>query len=352
MIDVCKVCHKMYNPDQNKKCPFCFPVAKESEFLLYLHAGDIEDGGPQPRLEIKPDDPETVSLFESIKDGRPNTDSSNELGKRQRDPIHTYPSPLNNGKHRICEGHRRRMVIFNMLKLDGIWALEQKRTEQEAYEDALVLNNKKGLSTLDKAHHYIKMMEKFPEAYPTLEAIGKKVGVTKQEISLIMLAYQEIELQKPKLSPDLSSRLDKLPEGVITSIRKAPEELKPKLFETAIEEDLSVRETEKLVKDSTAVPTPTELTVESPEKAELLIDGPQIERKSNRFLDKLIEGAYVLAPEDLVKEAYGRAYGEKFTLEKLNGFLGFVFKVLFEHAKKDGKMNEVFEEAHEEALRW
>jgi hypothetical protein len=157
--------------------------------LLFLHESDIEDGGPQPRAVINPSDPDTQSLFESIKP-KDTGCKTNVLGVNQRDPIDTYPSPLGNGKYRICEGHRRRMVILNMLRLDGIWALNRKRSEQEAYEDAIILNAKKNLTAYEIAAFILKLKAKFPQIYTTQEVIGKKLGIGQEQISRIMNAFE------------------------------------------------------------------------------------------------------------------------------------------------------------------
>lgn len=322
--------------------PIANATAEDSKSqIVFLSESDIEDGGPQPRLEIRPDDPETVLLFESIKpkDGS----RSNILGKNQKDPIDVYPSPLGNGKFRICEGHRRRMVIFPMLRLNGIWAFKWSITEQEAYELALILNEKKPLTTADKAHFYLQMMDKFPELYPTLESVAKRVGETKQQISLIILAYKEIKLQKEKLPPEMSTKVDALPEHTIREARKAPEQTRTAVIKMVIDHDLGPTETRKLVSEVKKEPNPTESTVE--EKAQQLIEEARTDtKKEERTIDKLMAAALVKPPEELVREAISRAGGEKITQEKLNAFLGVTVGVMFEELKRQGKIDFVFEE--------
>lgn len=330
--------------------------------LLFLHESDIEDGGPQPRLEIRPDDPETIALFESIKpkDGG----RHNAFGVNQRDPIDTYPSPLNNGKYRICEGHRRRMVIFIMLRLDGIWAFNKKRTEQQAYEDAAILNNKKNLSVKDKVHHYQGMMKKFPDAYPTLEALAKSVGETKQNISLIMLAYQDVERQKPNLSTDVVNAVDKLPENTIRHIRKVPEACKLKLYEATVKQNLPTSDVIKVADRLKQIPNADAATVETvvkevvEEKASeskesvkdetsftakavaFLREGEKLQRKTDRAIDKLIEQFGKFYPEKLITAVYGSFGDAKVTDEKFQSVMHTVIGIMLNHSDLDAVLLE------------
>jgi hypothetical protein len=326
--------------------------------LLFLHESDIEDGGPQPRLEIRPDDPETVALFESIKpkDGG----RHNAFGVNQRDPIDTYPSPLNNGKYRICEGHRRRMVIFNMLRLDGIWAFNKKRTEQEAFEDALILNTKKGLSSYELALFMLKLREKFPNAYPTQEALGKRLGLSHDSISIILKAHAEIEKQKDKLPPDLSNRFEKLPASKINELQKAPEQAKTVIISKAIEKDLSRREITSLVKDVTDAPNVDDATIEAAvnkiveertiniqvgksdeEKAsEFLAEGDKLQRKNDRAIDKLIAQFKAYYPEKLITAVYGSFGDAKVTPEKFQSTMHTVIGIMLTHSDLDAVLLE------------
>ncbi|MDD5240066.1 MAG: ParB N-terminal domain-containing protein, partial [Candidatus Nanoarchaeia archaeon] len=275
--------------------------------LLILREEDIEQGGPQPRLKII-DDQKTRDLAASIDmDG-------------QRDPIDTYPSPLGNGKHRVCEGHRRYTAIFGILKpqgkLDFILAKEKNRTELEAWQDAWLLNDKEDLSDYEKGAYMLQLQQKFPNEYPTHEALAKKLNISRSNVTQLIQCYTEIERQTPKTNNVTRVTMEHIPEGTVRQARKAPEELKPAIYETIIENDLSSRETKQLVEAVKAEESPTEKTVE--EKAALLFEETEKEgKKLGRFIDKLIEELVPYYPKELIQTVFASFSGDKVTVEKI-----------------------------------
>lgn len=313
--------------------------------LLYLYKEDIEDSGPQPRNEILRYDPETEALLESIK------------ARGQEDPIDVYPSPLGNGKYRIVEGHRRKLVCFDSLygKFPGgpgMWAIFKDRTEQEAYEAALILNDKKLISATEKGHFYKSMMEKFPQAYPTMEAVGQKVGASKQHISHVIAAYNEIEHLKPKIDLSMSSRVDSLSEGVVRPIISAPESVKVALMSVVVEKGLSGRESAALVEVAKANPevTKEELEVEADrlqtEKAEARLlarraEAEKLVKKTEREVAKLARSVEALYPESLVTAIYGhlRYKGIKLTDDKMRGLCPVFVDALVKVAREEGVLD-------------
>lgn len=319
--------------------------------LLYLYKEDIEAGGPQPRSEISPNDPETKTLFESIKD------------RGQEDPIDVYPSPLGNGKYRIVEGHRRKLICFDSLygKFPGgpgMWAIYKERTEQEAYEAALILNDKKQISATEKAHFYETMMEKFPEAYPTLEAVGNKVGTTYKNISHIMSAGREINHLKPKLDSSIATQVAMLSEKVIRPIKSAPEAAKVALVSVVAEKGLSGRESAALVDVAKANPevTKEELEVEADrlqkEKAEdrLLArraEAEKIVKATEREVAKLARSVEAVYPESLVKAIYGHlSYkGVKLSDDRMRKFCPVFVDSLVKVARERGFLDEALADA-------
>lgn len=336
---------RIYNPKPGFLIPLA--LAKEDENkLLYLHETDLEDGGPQPRLDISPGS--LQGLYEDIK------------VRGQRDPIKVYPSPTTPGKYRVRDGHCRKTVIFNMLRKDGIWAINEKRSDLEAFEDAFTLNyQRKSLSSYELGAFILKLKELFPDTYPNQETIGKKLGLSQEAISRIMTAYGELEKSKDKINPDVMPHVIRTSERSVNKIRNASADLRPKLLETVAEKDLSVLDTEKLVEGVNAVEGATERTVTEvadallKEKAEAFrADGEKIQKNTNKELQHLIDNAMVPAPEALVRDAYGRNFGEKVSQGKLNLLLSFLFKVMYEHLKNSPEFNDYFEEARQEALKW
>lgn len=319
--------------------------------LLYLYKEDIEAGGPQPRSEISPNDPETTTLFESIKE------------RGQEDPIDVYPSPLGNGKYRIVEGHRRKLVCFDSLygKFPGgpgMWAIFKERTEQEAYEAALILNDKKQISAKEKGHFYKDMMKKFPESYPTIESIGEKVGQTKGAISLIISACDELENLEPKIDPELFTHVNKLPEFSVRPIRGAPESAKVALVSVVAEKGLSGRESAALVEVAKANPdvTKEELEVEADrlqkEKVEdrLLArraEAEKLVKKTEREVAKLVRSVEEVYPESLVKAIYGHlSYkGVKLSDDRMRKFCPVFVDSLVKVARERGFLDEALADA-------
>ena len=333
--------------------------------LLYLHESDIEDGGPQPRIEIRPDDPETVSLFESIKT------------KGQREPINVYPA---NGKYRIDDGHRRRMVIFNMLRKDGIWAFSKPSTEQEAYEDAFTLNfERKSLSDYELGRHLSMLMAKFPTSYPTQEVVAQKVGISRVRVNQFIRCFEEIERQKPRQDNIVNQfTMEKLSGTIVAEIKKAPEELKPAILENVVEKGLTVRQTEQLVKNLQEIENPTVETVAqeanriltpepeleptlTPEPAEISIeeivanlkqDAEKAVRTVTREIDRFIQNATGQYPEIVVREVYAHLNdpfqdrpSSKTSPEKFNQYCALSIGIAFEYLKKERKLDDLFAEA-------
>jgi len=319
--------------------------------LLYLYKEDIEAGGPQPRSEISPNDPETATLFESIKE------------RGQEDPIDVYPSPLGNGKYRIVEGHRRKLICFDSLygKFPGgpgMWAIFKERTEQEAYEAALILNDKKQIGASEKGHFYEVMMEKFPEAYPTLESVGKKVGASHQQISNIITAYQQIKHLKPQLEPTIATQVAMLSEVVVRPIKSAPESAKVALVSVVAEKGLSGRESAALVEVAKANPdvTKEELEAEADrlqkEKVEdrLLArraDAEKLVKKTEREVAKLARSVEEVYPESLVKAIYGHlSYkGVKLSDDRMRKFCPVFVDSLVKVARERGFLDEALADA-------
>ncbi|MDT8781948.1 MAG: ParB N-terminal domain-containing protein [Candidatus Bathyarchaeota archaeon] len=318
--------------------------------LLYLQKEAIEVGGPQPRSEISPYDPETQELYENIK------------AYGQKDPIDVYPSPLGNGKYRIVEGHRRKYVCFDSLygKFPGgpgMWAICKDRTEQEAYEDALILNGKKQFTPFETGQYYKAMLEKFPDVYPTLEAIGKKVGVTSGTISHIIGAFEEIDGLKGKIDPSLLTRVKQLPEKVIRPIRSVPDVSKQSLVAVIAEMGSSSRESDHLAEfvKKNHVVSKSELKAEverirkekeqtkEANKKRILSEGEKFVKKSEREVAHLAKCVEALYPWSLVKMIYDRLSLSriKMTDQNMRKLCPFFIDALVKVARGRGFFDEV-----------
>ncbi len=205
--------------------------------MLYLHKIDIEAGGPQPRNEILRYDPETVALLESIKENG------------QEDPIDVYPSPLGNGKYRIVDGHRRKCVCFDILYGrfpggPGMWAICNDGNEKENYERAAILD-KVPISKVDKSRFCMTMMEKFPEAYPTLDAF-RKLNV--ENLESYVATWKKIDALGGDISSNQFFEVERLSPELIRPISSAPKTAKSAIISAVLNHNLSMGETQKLVK--------------------------------------------------------------------------------------------------------
>jgi ParB family chromosome partitioning protein len=318
---------------------------------MLLHIDDFEEGGPQPRTKITPNDPETVKLYESIE------------AKGQIDPIKVFPSPINPDKKRIFDGHRRYLVIFKMLMQTTIKAVCVHISEQEAHEDAFLLNDiRQNISAYDKGHYIFEvLMKRF--SYLNQEALAKKLGISRQSLNQMVLAYNEVQTLQPKVSPEIDARASELPERTLRAIRlQVPEDLKPKTMEEIINKNLSVRDTEKLCNDIKATPNADTAAVGAfadqiveekaskgnekslEEKAELFFkEGDQAQRKNDRFIDKLIVDFGNYYPDSLIKAVYGQFGDAKVTPEKFQSTIRLVVEIMANRCEKD--LDSIFAEA-------
>ena len=311
---------------------------------FYLHECDIEDGGPQPRTEINPSDPETQTLFELIK------------ANGQAVPINVYPSPTTRGKYRIAEGHRRRMVIFNMLRQDRIWVVSEPRSELKAYEDAFDLNNaRKSLSATDQGRFFQTMMQKFPTVYPNQKAIAERRKLTPAYVSYILSSTELVEWQKEKLATEVLTRVNRLTEGQLRPVNRVEsEEAKTMVLQTVAEQNLSMRQGEKLVEAVNANPEPTpEFVAEEAKRiAEAKVERYRKEAdktvaKTDRARDKIVAAGEEY-PEDLMKAVYGHLGLKnkgKVDPEKAKAYALTVFAVMFEETIARNELDDVLRKA-------
>lgn len=226
---------------------------KQQKFkLLYLCKEDIEEGDHRLRGEIFLNDPKIANLYESIK--------RNGLMK----PIHVYPSPLSNGKYRIVDGHIRKYICFDHLRGifpggPGMLAICKERTEQEAYEDALILNNGLPLNKIDKSYFIKTLMERFKDEYPNFDEFCKKHGrydITNDEncsygtgiIRSFINTWKKMDLLGVGVPLSKFDDVSHLPYENIKPISTAPKDDKSAIISAVVSYNLSVRETRKLIK--------------------------------------------------------------------------------------------------------
>lgn len=359
---------------------FLFPaanVASQGYKLLILHEEDIEDGGPQPRLHIL-DDPIRLAKVNAIAD-------SIEI-EGQREPIDVYPSPSGNGKYRVCEGRMRHTAIFKILKVQGrkgtdgrvidyILAFCKNRTELEAWEDALILQDKEGLTPYELGLYINGLPQRFPEIYSPnrhgfsfQETVAKRLAMDRTTVSKVLSEYRELSEQSQKVSPEISAQCTNLGRRVVEEAKKAPEEIKPSIYEAIVRKDLTTAETKKLVEvtkgnsslskediDAEAERIKNEKAEASKPKVEqtqaiaqeLVDQGEKDQKRVDRYLNKVINAGSAKAPEDLMEKIYGhlavKAKAGKVEEVDANAYATLVFGRLYERASQE-EIEKIFEE--------
>jgi ParB/RepB/Spo0J family partition protein len=160
---------------------------RDPERLADLLLTDLVPG-PNPRLNI-----DTVGLQELYADMLKN-------GQKQR--LEVRPSPLFPGKYEIIDGNRRKRVA-EMLGWPIIKAVIRDMTDQEAYENAFIINNdRQELSAFEKGRWFKILMDKWPEEYPTQLSLAKRFGYhTHAPISSAINYYEEEQARLDALKP-------------------------------------------------------------------------------------------------------------------------------------------------------
>ena len=198
---------------------------RDPERLADLLLTDLVPG-PNPRLNI-----DTVGLQELYADMLKN-------GQKQR--LEVRPSPLFPGKYEIIDGNRRKRVA-EMLGWPIIKAVIRDMTDQEAYENAFIINNdRQELSAFEKGRWFKILMDKWPEEYPTQLSVAKRFGYhSNAPISRDITFYleeqarldkinkikadEQASLPKPKVEPDQKTEQQKQTTAPITSALEQPE---------------------------------------------------------------------------------------------------------------------------------
>jgi ParB family chromosome partitioning protein len=203
---------------------------------------------------------------------------------------------------------RRRFRAAEKLGLTLIPCIICDLTDQEAMELMFIENEQRtDISDYERGRWLAEMLTKFPDIYPTQEALAKRIGETsrqtsRQYISMLISHYKHIEEQKKVLPSEIVTRVTKLPEGVTREIRKAPPEIQPKILEKVVKDDLSSRETRNLV-DSLKVPTLDEAIKIVQEDTQQRVEA------AKRRDEQLIKKLKLYYPEELVDKILEKTDG-------------------------------------------
>lgn len=223
---------------------------RDPERLADLLLTDLVPG-PNPRLNI-----DTVGLQELYADMLKN-------GQKQR--LEVRPSPLFPGKYEIIDGNRRKRVA-EMLGWPIIKAVIRDMTDQEAYENAFIINNdRQELSAFEKGRWFKILMEKWPEEYPTQLSLAKRFGYhTHAPISSAINYYEEEQARLDALKPKPKEEIKAAENTAQTPINESAEaeqkteQQKQTTAAQALEQPENVsRETITLNEPQPVTPTPS-----------------------------------------------------------------------------------------------
>jgi ParB/RepB/Spo0J family partition protein len=223
---------------------------RDPERLADLLLTDLVPG-PNPRLNI-----DTVGLQELYADMLKN-------GQKQR--LEVRPSPLFPGKYEIIDGNRRKRVA-EMLGWPIIKAVIRDMTDQEAYENAFIINNdRQELSAFEKGRWFKILMEKWPEEYPTQLSLAKRFGYhTHAPISSAINYYEEEQARLDTLKPKPKEEIKATENTAQTPINESAEaeqkteQQKQTTAAQALEQPENVsRETITLNEPQPVTPTPS-----------------------------------------------------------------------------------------------
>jgi len=223
---------------------------RDPERLADLLLTDLVPG-PNPRLNI-----DTVGLQELYADMLKN-------GQKQR--LEVRPSPLFPGKYEIIDGNRRKRVA-EMLGWPIIKAVIRDMTDQEAYENAFIINNdRQELSAFEKGRWFKILMEKWPEEYPTQLSLAKRFGYhTHAPISSAINYYEEEQARLDALKPKPKEEIKAAENTAQTPINESAEaeqkteQQKQTTAVQALEQPENVsRETITLNEPQPVTPTPS-----------------------------------------------------------------------------------------------
>ena len=220
------------------------------EFMKDIELKDFV-AGPNPRLQI--DEASVEDLFADIRDN----------GMRER--IKVRPSKSFEGKFEVVDGNRR-VKVATLLGWATIRAVVVELSDLEAYEVAFTVNNNRnGFTPEEKGRYFKLLMEKFPEAYPTQEAVGKRLAITQQRVGQLIQHFEDMEQNRKN---NITTAVVTYTERATRAIHKAPEEAKPVIAQAIASGKLTAEKAEEVVKEIKKGKSPEDILESSLKEAQ------------------------------------------------------------------------------------
>jgi len=264
------------------------------------------------------------------------------------EPLVVRPSKAEVGKYEVVCGVRR-LRAAQKAGLKAVPCIVREMDDVDAMEATLVENmERRNLSDYEVGRWLKLLMKRYPDKYPTQEALGKRFGISQDLVSRLQLHYETVDQLKSMVSSNITTRVVTLPEGVVREVRRAPPDIQPKIVEVAVKQELSARE----VKDVVDAVTPP--SVEGLSEEELMRraqERVQKERERRAKAKKSKEASLIKAlaewyPDSLIKFVLERI-GYDATIgvakERTRGFLDVL--ICSTEAR-------VLEEMWQNALKW
>ena len=253
------------------------------------------------------------------------------------EPLIVRPSHTEQGKFEVIIGSRR----LEAAKRYGLTRIRcnmyEDLSDQEAIEWQLIENEARAdLTDYERGRAMKEMLARFPAAYPNQTALGVRFGMDNTQVSRLISHYEGLEEEQKTLPPDIAKRATQLSEVVTREIRNAPEHLRRQVLETAVENQLSARETKALV-ETVSLPLPS--TAES------------FNRMMNETRKKVLAEQ---AKQAALRSKLFRTYSEEFVNDVLphagNGseqekFMMNVVRLTWLNAKETGAAEKILDEA-------
>jgi len=218
----------------------------QEDYDLRRLADNIVEEGQHQEIEVRP----VGEALELMKSGSPE-----EIAKALQDR-----------KFEVVIGRRRWKALQLAGKTEIDASIRPDMTDLEACEASYAENeHRKEMSDRDRGQFFKTLLEKFPDIYPSLEAVAARLSslghtqITQQRVGQLIAHYEYVERMKEDQQTDsnIETQVSMLPEAVTREIRqRAPPELQPEILRKAAEEDLSVRETKILVEVVTVPEVP------------------------------------------------------------------------------------------------
>lgn len=147
------------------------------------------------------------------------------------EPLIVRPSKDCSGKFEVICGLRRFMAA-QKAGLKAVPCIVKEMDDCEAMEIMLTENlQREELSDYELGRTFKLLMEMFPQKYPSQHAVAEKFGYKDASIISRLIAHYEFLESLADAAPAIVlSRGKKLSERLTREIRRAPEELRPKLL--------------------------------------------------------------------------------------------------------------------------